>query len=177
MHRKLAIYLVIGVIAIAALFVRHTYFAGKWHWHEDNNAHFALAYPATWFKGYFYHCATCQYIDLLVRDTPVLDKIELRLYSIRETDFKPPNATSFGKWLIYQNSDHVHVLTEQDVRIGKYAYSGKEVTYEDGTFHGRIVTIRHNGKIYAIEINAIEKNWKEANAVFAKILETFVFLK
>jgi len=167
----------IVIVAILALLARQTYFTGRWHWHEDNNTGFALAYPATWFKGYFYHCATCQYIDLLVRDAPILDRIELRVYSINEVDFKPQNATSFGKWIVYKNSDDVHILAEQDVQVGKSAYLGKEMIYEDKTFHGRVVTLRHNGTVYAVEINAIKKYWKEADAIFDEILKTFVFLE
>ncbi len=177
MKIKRLLYLIIALAAILVFFLRQTYFAEKWRLYEDNDVNFAVAYPATWFKDHFYHCTTCQYIDLLVMDVPVLDRIELRVYSINESEFKPKNKISFGKWIIYKNSKHVHILAEKDVQIGKHSYSGKEVFYDDKTFRGRIITLIHGGRVYAIEISAIEKKWEEANTIFDKILKTFVFLE
>ena len=175
MRSRRMFYLILLFVCILAFTVRQTYFANQWRWYK--NANFVLAYPATWFQISIYHCSTCQYINLLVMNVPVIDQIELRVYSANGDNLRQQGSTSFGEWIIHQNSKQVNILRQKDTTVGIGGYPGREILFEDKTFRGRIITLQHHGQVYAIEIHAIKKKWNEADAVFDKILETFEFLE
>ncbi|NOZ51179.1 MAG: hypothetical protein GXP37_14220 [Chloroflexi bacterium] len=157
---------------------RQLYYAGKWRRVEDPQSGFALAYPATWYRIPIYQLPTGKYIDLFIMNFPVLDEIELRVYSdnksANETEYYP----SFGAWLIRHNNRRTYIIaTHKGVTIGKGDYSGEEIIYENDTDEGRIITMNHNERVYAVEIIVIKRKWEEADAIFGKILDTFEFLE
>ncbi len=177
MHSRRTFYLILLFVCVLAFTVRQAYFSNQWRQYRNKNANFALAYPATWFRIPLYHCSTCQYIKLFVMNVPVIDQIELRVYSANRDDLRQQGSISFGEWIIHQNSKHVNILRRKNITVGKGGYSGREILFEDKTFRGRIITLQHHEQVYAIEVHAIKEKWNEADGIFDKILETFEFLE
>lgn len=177
MRSRRMIYLVLLLVAVLALTARQIYYIGKWRWYKDKQTGFALEYPASWFQIHFYHCSTCQQINLFVMDVPVIYTKVLRVYSAEDTDAPRWRNKSFGEWLIQQNSKHIRVLSRGEVNVGQNDYPGIDIFYEDDTFRGRIITLHHSRRVYAIEMLANKKKWDKANTVFDKILKTFDFLE
>jgi len=177
MRSKRTIYLALLLVVVLAFVARQMYYAGKWCWHKDDQAGFALGYPATWFQIHFYHCSTCQQVNLFVMDVPVIYTEILRVYSAKDIDEPRWRGKSFGEWIIHQNSKHIRVLSRREVHVGLHSYPGVDILYEDDTFRGRIITLHHSRRVYAIEMMATKKKWNKANTVFDKILKTFDFLE
>ena len=177
MKDKRFAYMIFVFIVIVLLIVRQKYLVNKWYKYRDQNIGIALEYPASWFKIAFYHCATCQYIKLFVMDIPVIDQIELRVYSAKQDSIQIQNATSFGEWIILENNKNTRILDRMAVNVGSDNYYGEEIYFEDDNFLGRIVTLKNKERVYAIEIHAIKKKWDEANSVFDAILSTVEFLE
>jgi len=175
-NRRMA-YLAFIFVCILAFVVRQNYFSNRWRRYNDRATGIALEYPASWFKISFYHCSTCHYIKLFVMDIPVIDQMELRVYTAKKNDAHIQKGKSFGEWIVRENSKNVHILNRRESNVGKAGYYGEEIAYEDKLFRGRVVTLHHHGQVYAIEIHAIKKKWNEASTVFDKILETFEFLE
>ncbi len=177
-HRWRIRIILVGLIVLAIL-TRQVYYAGKWRWYENEQSGFALAYPASWFSLPGNKLPTSKYVDLFVMDVPVLYKIELRVYSssLHESGqgiYHP----SFGTWIIRENNDKNRIVDiNETISVGNRGYQGEEVIYENDRFRGRIVTITHKGRVYAVEISAVKQKWEDANIIFDQILETFVFLK
>ena len=172
---KWRIYIILVVLGGLAIMSRQRYYAGKWRKYESVETGVALKYPAVWFSVGPSKLPSQKYIDLCTMNFPVIDSIELRVYSDSEDNLKQQKVASFGEWLIHKNSKYVHILGRRDVNIGEGDYPGEEVLFEDKSFRGRIITLQHHGQVYAIEIHAVKKKWNEANTVFDKILGTFEF--
>ncbi len=178
MPTKWRIYIILMVLGGLSIMSRQRYYAGKWRRFEDVDAKFTLAYPATWFNVGPGKLPTQRYIRLRTMNFPVIDTIELRVYYTNENNRELwDNKRDFGEWIIYQNSKHINILRQEGITIGRDDYFGEEILFEDKAFRGRIITLRHHGQVYAIEIHAIKKKWNEADGIFNKILGTFEFLE
>lgn len=179
MYNKWRIRIILVSLVVLAILTRQAYYAGKWRWYENKQSGFALAYPASWFPLPGNKLPTSKYVDLFVMDVPVLYKIELRVYSSSlhgsgQSIYYP----SFGAWIIRENNDKNRIVDiHKTISVGNRGYQGEEVLYENDRFRGRIVSLTHNGKVYAVEISAVKQKWEEANIIFDQILETFVFLE
>jgi len=177
MKNKRIMYIVFIFIGVLSFVIRQNYLSNKWHRYSNQDIKIALEYPASWFEITFFHCSTCQYVKLFVMNIPVIDQIELRVYSANQDSLQMKDAKSFGEWIILQNNKDTHILNRKVISVGKDNYHGEEIYFERDMFQGRIVTLKHNNRFYAIESHAIKKKWNEANVIFDKILETFEFLE
>jgi len=175
--KRRLIYVLLVLAGGLLLWTRQTYYADRWRRVENEEAGFTLLYPASWFNVGPSKLPTRKYIELCVMDFPVIDTIELRVYSAHKEAEGTKYYPSFGVWLAKKNNKNIRILSQKEITIGRGDYQGEEFLYEDKTHRGRIVNLEHRGKIYAIEINAVQGKWDKANAVFEDILKTFEFLE
>lgn len=171
------IYVLLFLVGGLLLWTRQTYYADRWRQVENKEAGFALLYPASWFNVGPGKIPTRKYIKLCVMDFPMLDTIELRVYSTHEKGEDTTYYPSFGVWIAKKNNKNIRILSRKKITIGRGDYQGEEFLYEDKAHRGRIIELDHQGNIYAIEIIADQRKWGKANAVFEKILKTFEFLE
>jgi len=179
MHSKWRIRIVLASLVVLAIMVRQMYYADKWQWYEDKQSGFALAYPANWFPLPGNKLPASKYVDLFIMDIPILYKIELRVYSSNiHGDGQSIYHPSFGAWIIHENNDKNRIVNiNKMISVGDRGYQGEEVIYENDRFRGRVVTMTHEGRVYAVEISAVKQKWEAANMIFNRILETFEFLE
>jgi len=177
MKDKRFICMILIFIIIVSLIVRQNYLANKWHQYSNRDISISLRYPARWFNVGPSKLPSWKYIALCTMDFPVLDAIELRIYSDKVTNWPQSDIASFGIWLINKNSKNTKIIEQRKVVIGKGGYPGVEIEYEDKKFHGKMVVLKYRGIIYAIEIHALKKKWNEANSIFDAILSTVEFLE
>ena len=175
--KRRLIYVLLFLVVGLLLWTRQTYYADRWRQVENKEAGFALLYPASWFNVGPGKLPTRKYIKLCVINFPMVDTIELRVYRTHENDEDIKNYPSFGVWIAKKNNKNARILSREKITIGRGDYQGVELLYEDKTYRGRIIELDHQGNIYVIEINADQRKWGKANAVFEEILKTFEFLE